>query len=326
MTALDELFGALLLGTWAASFLTGIVAAEAHKYFTAFPNDPWRRRGLVILTLCLCVAALIGDYANTYLPTVTYWGNIEAIAQVYWPLPLYSVMNTLLAFIVESVLIYRFYVLSKNIWATLFLYSLVLLAIAGYLIGFIPLVRGSTYADRDKAKLGALINFIAFAVCDVLTAAGLIWKLRSMRTSIRDTRTFINRLIVGAVQTGSATSLCSISLQVTFHYSPETNLATFFIYLFAPLYTLTLLFNFNLRQNAWAGTDETDESLGGINGVVSTGMPLFIGVQHTTLVTMDPTRSEAAAERRRTDGGHSVERNSDTESFGTRKATTLSGN
>ncbi|KAJ7153883.1 hypothetical protein C8R43DRAFT_442968 [Mycena crocata] len=325
MGAFDAIFGTLLLGTWAASFLFGLVTAEAYKYFTTFPNDSWQRKGLVILVLCLTVSALIGDYANTYLPTVTYWGNTEAIAKVYWPLPLYSIMNTLLAFIVESFLIYRFYTLSKKIWATLFLYSLVLLAIAGYLIGFIPLVRGSTYADREKARIGALINFIALLVCDVLTAAGLIWKLRSMKSSFQDTRTFMNRLIIGAISTGSATSLCSVILLVTFLHSPQTNLATFFIFLFAPLYALTLLFNFNLRRKAGvSGTSKTSESRNGGTNVIMDG----IRVQRTAIVTMDPTDSELEAARRRADEDNGMKKDFDAESLGARKVavTTFNGN
>ncbi|KAJ7110220.1 hypothetical protein C8R43DRAFT_1139469 [Mycena crocata] len=345
MSTFDQIFGTLLLGTWAASFLFGLVTAEAYKYFTTFPNDPWKRKGLVILTLCLTVAALIGDYANTYLPTVTYWGNTEAIATVYWPvchlqislslsdlkftqLPLYSMMNTILAFIVESFLIHRFYTLSKNIWATLFLYCLVLLAVAGYLIGFIPLVRGFTLADREKARIGALINFIAFVVCDVLTAAGLIWKLRSMRSSFQETRTFMNRVIVGAIHTGSATSLCSLILLITFLNNPQTNLATFFIFLFAPLYALTLLFNFNLRRTtSGVGTSKTSESRNGgnnVNGIIMDG----IRVQRTAIVTMDPTDSELEAARRRVDEDHSIKKDPDAESYTARKVTvtTFNGN
>ncbi|KAJ7484618.1 hypothetical protein FB451DRAFT_88132 [Mycena latifolia] len=317
--AFDEIFGALLLGTWAASFLFGLVVAEAHKYFTTFPNDPWNRKGLVIVTLIFSLAALVGDYANTYLPTVTYWGNTEAIAKVYWPLPLYSIMNTLLAIIVDCFLIQRFYTLSKNIWITLFLYSLILLALAGYLMGFIPLVRGSTYADRDKARIGGLLCFIAMVLCDFFTAAGLIWKLRTMKSSFSHTNTFMNRVIIGAIQTGSTTSLCSILLLITFLNNPQTNVCTFFIFLFAPLYSLTLLFNFNLRRNAGtSGTSKTSESRGGNNNIIMDG----IQVHRTAIVTMDPTDSELEAARRRTDEDNSIKKSDpDVESFGGRKVT-----
>ncbi|KAJ7116244.1 hypothetical protein C8R43DRAFT_1154973 [Mycena crocata] len=316
MGSFDGIFGTLLFGTWFASFLSGLVAAEAYTYFTTFSNDSWSRKGLVGLSLIICVAALVGDYANAYLPTVTYWGNVEAIVKVYWPLPLYSIMNMLLAFIVESFLIHRFYTLSKNIWATIFLYALVLLGVAGYLMGFIPLVRGSSYADREKARIGALINFISMVVCDVLTAAGLIWKLHSMKTNFKDTRTFMNRVIVGSIHTGTATSLCSILLLVTFLNNPQSNVATFFVYQFAPLYALTLLFNFNLRRHgANGGTTKASESRGGgHSNILMDG----IRVQHSAIVTMDPTDSELEAARRRTEDG-SIKKELDTDAYGARR-------
>ncbi|KAK7055128.1 hypothetical protein R3P38DRAFT_1345363 [Favolaschia claudopus] len=297
---LDDVFGALLLGSWAASILFGLVLAEAFKYFTAFPNDPWSRKGLVILCLAMTVAALAGDYANTYLPTVTYWGNTEALAKVYWPLPLYSIMNTLLSNIVDCYLIYRFYSLSKNIFATLFLYALVLLAFAGYLMGFIPLVRGSfSLADRENSRIGAMINFITLSVCDILIAAGLIWKLNSMRSNFAHTNTFIKRVMIGAIQTGSLTSITAILLLITFLNNPQSNIPTFFIFLFAPLYTLTLLMNFNVRRApGTSGTSKTSESRGnGNNNIIMDG----IQVHRTAIVTMDPTDSELEAQRRRMD-------------------------
>ncbi|KAJ7347710.1 hypothetical protein DFH08DRAFT_152371 [Mycena albidolilacea] len=312
--ALDETLGALLVGSWAASLLFGLVTSETYKYFSLFPDDSWGRKGLVIVTLALSVAALIGDYANTYLPTVTYWGNTLAMEHTYWPLPLYSITNTSLSIIVDCYLIYRFYSLSKNIWATIFLYALILLGIAGYLIGFIPLVRGaSSISDRDNSKLGATIYFISIAVCDILIAAGLIWKLRSMKSNFPHTNTFIKRIMVGAIQTGSTTSICSISLLIAFLDNPESNVATIFIFLFAPLYTLTLLFNFNIRRTAnLSGSAKTSESRGNTN-ILMDG----IQVHRTAVVTMDPTNSDP--ERRRRDQASGLKQDSDIESLGAHK-------
>ncbi|KAJ7141826.1 hypothetical protein C8R46DRAFT_1317778 [Mycena filopes] len=291
MPGLDNIFGALLLGTWAASLLFGLVVSEAYKYFTDFPNEPWTRKGLVILVLVFTVAALIGDYANTYLPTVTYWGNTAAIQKTYWPLPLYSITNTLLAVIVDSYLIFRLYSLWKNIFVALVLYAILLAAFAGYLMGFIPLLRGTgSLSDRDQSLIGAEINFIGVVVVDLLTAAGLVWKLRSMKSNFSRTNSFLNRIMIGALQTGSATALCSALLLVTFLNNPESNVATFFIFQFAPLYALTLLLNFNVRRESpglLSGSKSSGNRAEG-NNILMGG----IQIHRTAIVTMDPTDSE----------------------------------
>ncbi|KAF8194044.1 hypothetical protein K438DRAFT_2017640 [Mycena galopus ATCC 62051] len=330
---LADAFAPLLLGTWFASILSGLVASEAYKYFTSFPMDSWRRKGFVILVLAFTLVALIGDYANTYLPTVAYWGDTTAIEQTYWPLPLYSISNTILAIIVDAYLIHRFYALwvtyrlmspihltverrSKNIVATIFLYMVLLLALAGYIIGFIPLVRSSTLAVRNNAKIGATISFISFVVCDMFTAVGLIWKLRTMKSSFADTNSLMNRVMVIAIQTGSATSLCSILLLITFLKNPESNVPTFFIFLFAPLYSLTLMVNFNIRRSSGSSSaSKTSQSRGGNNNIVMEG----IQIHRTAIVTMDPTDSEQETARRRmedSDGKQDL----DLESLGARKA------
>ncbi|KAJ7128087.1 hypothetical protein C8R46DRAFT_1363657 [Mycena filopes] len=310
MAGLDNIFGALLLGTWMASLLFGLVVSEAYKYFTLLPNEPWTRKGLVILTLTFTVAALVGDYANTYLPTVTYWGNVAAIQKTYWPvrtvfifhltqsnpasnqLPLYSITNTLLAIIVDSCLIFRLYSLWKNIVVALVLYAILLAAFAGYLMGFIPLLRGTgSLSDREQSLIGADINFICVVVVDLATAAGLVWKLRSMRSNFSRTNSFLNRIMIGALQTGSATALCSALLLITFLHNPETNVATFFIFQFAPLYALTLLLNFNVRRESPGLLSASKSSASRMDGNPNILMD-GVRIHRTAIVTMDPTDSE----------------------------------
>ncbi|KAJ7618890.1 hypothetical protein DFH06DRAFT_1362458 [Mycena polygramma] len=255
IVALDQLLGMLLLGTWLSSILFGVVLVEATKYFASFPNDSWMRKGLVILVLTLCVAAMVGEYGNAYLPTVTYWGDFKGLTTLFWSFPLASFTSALISTIVDCYLIYRFYTLSKNIWATLFLYALMLLAVGGYLVIFVLLPTASR-THEHTLTIGIIINFSAQAAVeltkptrDVLIAAGLIWKLRSMKSNFKSTNTLLNRVMVGAVRTGSPTAICSILALVMYLHAPKGDVSTFFFLQFAPLYTLTLLSNFNVRRH-----------------------------------------------------------------------------
>ncbi|KAJ7275600.1 hypothetical protein C8J57DRAFT_224334 [Mycena rebaudengoi] len=178
-------------------------------------------------------------------------------------------------------------------------------------------MMGNSYAVREKAKSGGLVWATAMVICDVSIAGALIWKSRSMKSSFAHTNTFIHRVMVSAIQTGSTTSLASILLLITFLHDPQSNIPTLFIYLFAPLYCLTLLFNLNIRRNASnAGTSKTSESRGGNNNnIIMDG----IQVHRTAVVTMDPTDSDLDAARRRTDEDNSIKKDLDVESFGARK-------
>ncbi|KAJ6461163.1 hypothetical protein C8R47DRAFT_1226006 [Mycena vitilis] len=293
MAALDPLLGALILGTWAASILGGVVISEAWKYFTLFPNDAWQRKGLVVLALAFTVAALLGDYGTAYIPTVTFWGDVEALGKTFWPLPLTSIANSLIACIVDCYLIHRLHALTKNVWMTIFLYALILLALGGYMIVFIFLVTGGNATHPRVFRLGTIMNFSAVAAVDLLIAAGLIWKLRTMRSTFAHTNTFLNRVMIGAIQTGSITAACSLLILSMFLKNPETDVSTAFLFQFAPLYTLTLLFNFNLRQAGPLRSGSTESRTGNLNNIrLSEG----IHVHHSTIVTMDPDNTDLLAD------------------------------
>ncbi|KAJ6462788.1 hypothetical protein C8R47DRAFT_95733 [Mycena vitilis] len=317
MAALDPILGALLLATWLSSILSGIVIVEAYKYFSTFPDDSWHRKGLVILLLTLCVGALFGEYGTTYLPAVTYWGDVQGLIRVWWTSPLAQFCNAIAGIIVDFYLIYRFYSLSKNLLITLILSAMTLLALAGFLI-IIVLLPHRSIVDRPTLTIGAIISFAATALVDVLIAAGLIWKLRGMKSNFAQTNTFLKRVMVGAVRTGSITAICSILVLVAFLNNKDTDVSTFFTYQFAPLYTLTLLFNFNLRRVAGmrSGTSKTSESR---NGHTDTLRMNGIQVHRTLHVTMDPISSVGAGTTRRLDDLEEVKHHSsDVESLSAR--------
>ncbi|KAJ7983230.1 hypothetical protein DFH06DRAFT_1292488 [Mycena polygramma] len=317
MAALDPILGALLLGTWFSSILFGIVLVEAYKYFSTFPDDSWFRKGLVILLLTLCCLALVGEYGTTYLPAVTYWGDVQGLTTVFWTFPVAYFGNGIAGTIVDFYLIYRFYSLSKNIWITLIFSAMNLLALAGFLIVMVLLPKRSR-TDHPTLTIGAIMNFIATSVVDVLIALGLIWKLRGMKSNFAQTNTFLKRVMVGAIRTGSITALCSILDLATFLNNPQTDVSTAFSYQFAQLYTLTLLFNFNLRRTAGmlSGTSKTSESR---NGNTNTMRMDGIQVHRTLHVQMDPISSVGDATTRRLDELEDVKHHSsDVESLSAR--------
>ncbi|KAF8173146.1 hypothetical protein K438DRAFT_1772250 [Mycena galopus ATCC 62051] len=68
--------------------------------------------------------------------------------------------------------------------------------------------------SRNKAATGVLIFTVGTVTADILIAVSLIWKLVTMKTSFITTSSLIDRLVVGAFQTGSTAWLPSQNLNL----------------------------------------------------------------------------------------------------------------
>ncbi|KAF7368760.1 hypothetical protein MVEN_00201100 [Mycena venus] len=294
MGLFDTAFGTTLIGTWASSLLAGLAVAQAAHYFSTFPNDSWTRKGLVIASLLFTFVALVGAYADAYLPLVTLWGNPAAFSTETWSVPVYTIFNSLVGFIVNSYLISRFYTLSKNIFITLLLEVIALTAFA---MAFISTLLFPGIENFKKAEAVALIWAIATAASDVLIATSLIWTLGGMKASFKDTKRLIRRVIIRTIQNGCATSLVAIAGMIAVIFKIQSNIPTAFFFLLGSLYVLTLLSNFNLRDTGKSGSRNYSSSR---NNPTNSSIVLEgIHVRRTTGRIVDPTDSET---RRQQDG------------------------
>ncbi|KAJ7323879.1 hypothetical protein DFH08DRAFT_941366 [Mycena albidolilacea] len=285
MAAYDDVFGSMLIGAWLAAMLYGVVVTQSYQYFLLHPEDGMYRKFLVLSTVLFCTVALAADYANVYLPTVTFWGDTEKVQKQYWPVPLFVTTSTFVGVLVNSFLIHRFYSMSKNLWISILLCLLLVTSFAGSVMVAITIQEFKLYTSRDKAKTAALIWTIATAATDIGIAGALVWQLLSIKSSFKGTQSFIKRVIIQTAQTGSTTSIVSIITLVTYLIKNDSNVPTACNFLIAPLYALTLLSNLKLRRRGHPAAETNSIRMSGI-----------IRFHHTTLATddidADPTRTE----------------------------------
>ncbi|KAJ7051664.1 hypothetical protein C8F01DRAFT_1339381 [Mycena amicta] len=244
MGEFDDAFGTLLIGSWLAFLVAGAAIPQAIRYFRKHPDDSAQQKGFVSLCILVCVVALVGDCSEAYLLTVTFWGNVEAVQQ---SISLYVLGNGMIGVLVDSFLISRFYALSRNLWMTCGLSLIVLAAFGSSIAVTIALQTSDVVTGRHRVHTTAIIWLVCEAAADVTVAAALIWKFRTMRTSFEKTNTLLHRLVLGAIQTGAVTSLLAILVVITFVHNPTSNVETGIVYLTAPCYLHTLLYNVNLR-------------------------------------------------------------------------------
>ncbi|KAJ7865189.1 hypothetical protein B0H14DRAFT_3443155 [Mycena olivaceomarginata] len=253
-------------------------------------------------------------------PTVSFWGQHRGIQREYWPVPVYIVANSLTGVMVHAFLIHRVYSLSRILWISVFLAFSVVLGFVGAIMLAVNIATAAALSSasrtkiRDKGVTAATLWAAGSATADVLIAAVLIWKLTTMRTSFKRTSSLllIQRLVVGAVQTGSTTSTAAVATMVSYYilknnsndYNLPTHLirsggtvATAIYYLIGPLYMLTLLYNFNLRQYR----DRIDINVSGSTDTRLTGPDAIsmdaIHFHRTAIVSIDLPDGDASRSR-----------------------------
>ncbi|KAJ7302149.1 hypothetical protein DFH08DRAFT_978141 [Mycena albidolilacea] len=252
MVHYDDLIGSILIASWLSAMLYGVVVYKIWEYLCWDPasGDSRVRKWLLLCCTASSSIGMAAQLANVYYPTVNFWGNTMAIQKQYWPGPVYVIANSLTGAMVDAYLIQRVYRLSRMLWLALFLALCVLLGLAGGFMVAATLTIAGDISSRNKVLTAGLIWTFGTAAGDILIAAALIWKLITMRTSYKSTNSLIQRLVVGAIQTGSTTSTVAIAALVAYFIGGNrSNVPTAFHSLVAPLYMLTLLYNFNLRRH-----------------------------------------------------------------------------
>ncbi|KAJ7653174.1 hypothetical protein DFH06DRAFT_1474931 [Mycena polygramma] len=253
MAQIDAMLGTGLIGTWLASFLFGLAVSQAFQYFNNFPNDGMLRKSLVVLSLSFSFVALVGEYADVYMPAVTFWGQQAALVTDTWAVPVYSVFNSLVALTVNSYLISRFYILSKNIMITVILCGIILFV---FVMAFLSVLLFPGVENLERAKTLGLIWAIASAAGDVCIAASLIWTLRRM-SPFKNTDSIVRPIIITLIQNGCATSLVALGGMTAVLIDVFGDIFSVFYFILGPLYVLTLVSNLNLRQSGKSSGSRT---------------------------------------------------------------------
>ncbi|KAF7378040.1 hypothetical protein MSAN_00227900 [Mycena sanguinolenta] len=248
---LDASFGTILIGTWAQSLVVGVSFAQAAHYFSNFPNDSWSRKALVIAASLFTLVALVGAYADAYVPLVILWGNPAAFKTETWGVPVYTIFNSLVGTICNSYLITRFYSLSKNIYVAAILYGIVLAALV---LAFISTLLYPGLENITKAERLALIWAIFSATSDISIALALVVTLSRMKTTVKTTKRVIHRVMITAIQSGCTTSVVAFAGMMAIIFNGHSNIPTAFFLLLGSLYLLTLLLDFNMRQRGRSGS------------------------------------------------------------------------
>ncbi|KAJ7777476.1 hypothetical protein B0H14DRAFT_3508079 [Mycena olivaceomarginata] len=212
LPSMDIVTGALLIGTWVSS------VSSAQQVTVTFTID---------------TVSTFADCACVYLYTITHAGDPVYLATQHWPIALYIVTTAIVAVLVQSFLVERYWRFTKSIIITLFLGLLITAAVRTHLSplrflhdplctvwGCTHMPRGGSrffpaFKDRGKLKIPGTIWLVNQAVADLSIAAALLWELRKVKSDFKETRRCartVSVILWAQLTTGVSATVAAIAL------------------------------------------------------------------------------------------------------------------
>ncbi|KAH7104294.1 hypothetical protein BKA62DRAFT_501927 [Auriculariales sp. MPI-PUGE-AT-0066] len=250
LSIIDEALGTILIGSWLNVALFGLETIMVLSYFKRFRHDRlWLR--------CLVVAMYLGSIASVtvlccmmYLYCVTNFGNVSYVLKldVTWPITI-CIMSWSVLFL-HGFLLYRFARLSRNWPVTIFLALCAAAQPAAGINLAYAMTRLTSVFDRPKFRNHLIVWMTASAGSDVLIGSALIWKLLSVKTMFKQTKSLIWRLIGTAIMSGAITALLAILGLTSYMVKPQANYCLMISILIGRVSTMTVIYNLNERADA----------------------------------------------------------------------------
>ncbi|KAF7289704.1 hypothetical protein MIND_01343500 [Mycena indigotica] len=266
MTVLENIFAPVLLGTWFNSMIYTLELLLVYLFYAQKKSDGQHTllmRCMVGLLLVADTAGSMGNAAYAYLMLVKRWGDLSFLALNPLPGAVDCITSSFSGFVVQLYLIWRFSILSKNYVVCGILVLGAMTSLGGGIGTGIASLLHREVSQRQKIVPITTVWFAASVATDVCIAAALVFQLRSYDSGFQSTRSMVHRLIVNAVQTGSATATVSIVVLVTFAVRPNTAIALAPGFIVGRVYTCTLLFNLTARRRMGEATNRTVTNVSG---------------------------------------------------------------
>ncbi|KAF5367720.1 hypothetical protein D9758_009817 [Tetrapyrgos nigripes] len=259
-----DLLGSLLIAAWLSLMLYVLVIHQTNHYFRCYPADKGIVKaavsGVVVCDTLATVAAcgscyllLVKDkfYLSAYLTgkSMTFREfNSLRLPTLFRPTPLSLIVNGISAAIVQCFMLNRYWVLTsrKSVIGAIGLTILLHVGSVAYVTALII----AFYNDPSRTRIltGVILWLTSGAVVDVSIAILLVVYYMSTDVELRSSRRLIRRLTTLALKTGLFTAVTAILSLAIFVSDYQTNVDLIFIYNISHVYSLTLLYNLNIRR------------------------------------------------------------------------------
>ncbi|KAH9902465.1 hypothetical protein C8Q73DRAFT_633999 [Cubamyces lactineus] len=278
--ALDNTYGAGLIGTAVGLMLFGLTVHQVYRYFRLYPTDPKYIKIYVVVLLIIETFHIVISLHTCYFYLITNYLQPGAFLVPIWSVNTVPLATGVVAVVSQCFFAHRVWLVGPQ-FRPLVLISVSLLLkhdVAATIETYVrPLYRSYwSVTWVFSASFG-----VAIVVDSVLTGT-LITILHRSRTGIKRTDSMIDLLIVYSVNTGRIFNILTFTFALVY---PDNIIYGGFAIVTAKLYANSVLAALNARKSLIKGPDGLEMD--------SLGLSFAAGPTEraTTVTTADPRRT-----------------------------------
>ncbi|KAF7347181.1 hypothetical protein MVEN_01472800 [Mycena venus] len=242
--------GALLIGGFFASMLSGVVNLQTLLYFRSYKNDPTGFKFLVFSVWGLDTLHTAFIWAGLWDYLIGYYGNASKINYIPWSISLTVILTAIVTFLVHCFFAHRILLLSKRNW--LMASPVIILALLRLGAASVSTWEMFHYKAFDLFKLHArwifTLGLSVSSAVDILIAGLLFWLFQSNRPDTGHLKDVIDRLKLYAFETGSLTCIGTIVSMICWVAMSQNLIFLGLHFVIGKLYANSLLVTLNTRQ------------------------------------------------------------------------------
>ncbi|KAI0357947.1 hypothetical protein OH77DRAFT_1519237 [Trametes cingulata] len=250
LPALDNTFGAVLLGTFLGLILYGLTLHQSYRYFRLYPADSRILKSLVAVVILLeTVTSIFSMHVCYYYLTSNYF-NPTALLHGIWSINLFPIASGVVMVTTQSFFARRVWLVGPHYRPVVVLAGVLCIAELGFFFAatseafIIPTFEGF----RKVTWLVSTGSTMA-VTADVLLTIALIIVLHRSRTGLRRTDSMIDVMITYSVNTGLLTGIFNLLSLLFAFIRPGDLIYIGFGIPGVKLYATTLLAALNSRQS-----------------------------------------------------------------------------
>ncbi|KAJ6617421.1 hypothetical protein B0H10DRAFT_2218573 [Mycena sp. CBHHK59/15] len=260
VTDIPTTLGALLVGGFFATMLSGIVNLQTMLYFKSYKTDPVRLKVTVLVAWGLDNLHTAFIWGGLWEYLIQNYGKTDSIDFIPWNISLTVILTATVTFLVHCFFAHRIYMLSKKNW---FMTSpVIIFAVLRIGAASVSTWEMFHYQSFDLFKLHArwifTLGLSVSSAVDILITGCLFYLFQSNRPEAGDgteivssysMNKVIDKLMLYAFETGSLTCIGTIVSMIRWVAMSQNLIFLGLHFVIGKLYANSLLVTLNTREN-----------------------------------------------------------------------------